>query len=139
VERHGSLTLAPSPPECAVGDGDGSSTSPASDCGRKKISSLAVRLMYDPLNKKRITLSNGTIPKSPVFAHCPMQGQGWPNVLSRDDRHRTAGETLPPSDLFDRRQGKMIVLGKGVVRSNFGGITSKTTISWELTLTRVRG
>ncbi len=136
VERHGSLTLAPSPPECAVGDGDGSYTPPASDCGRKKIGSLLLSLQYAP--KKRLTLSNGPMPKGPKFTNCPMNGQGWTTILSRDDRHVTAGESLPPSDLFDRRQGKMIVLGTGKVHSSFGGTVSTTKISWELTLTRVK-
>jgi hypothetical protein len=138
VERHGTLTTAPSTPECAVGDGDGSYTPPPSDCGRKAISSLALRLQYDPLNRKRITLSNGGFPKSPKFNQCPVQGTSWTTILSSDDRHRTAGESLPAKDVFDRRQGKMIVLGKGVVRSNFQGTVSTTKISWELTLTRVK-
>lgn len=139
VERHGTLTLAPSTPECVVGDGDGSgSAPPASDCGRKTISSLPLRLGYDALNGKRITLSNATHPSSPKFTNCPRNGEGWTTILSRDDRHRTAGESLPASDLFDRRQGKMIVLGKGAVRSNSGGTVSTTKISWTLTLTRLR-
>jgi hypothetical protein len=139
VERHGTLTLAPSDPSCEVGDGGGGSGPAASDCGRKKISSLPLRLQYDPLNAKRITLSNGTIPKSPQFTTCPGGRVGWTTILSRDDRHRTAGESLPARDVFDRHQGKMIVLGKGVVRSNSDGTVSTTKISWELTLTRLKG
>jgi hypothetical protein len=137
VTRRGSETFAPTPPDCAVGDGDGTSAPPASDCGTKKIRSLKLLLAYDVLSRNRITLSNGG-QAEPRFEQCPRMGEGWTTILSRDDRKRTAGEELPRSDVFDRRQGKMIVLGHGKVTSNDKGVRSTTRIEWELTLVRRR-
>src|SRR5215208_1606753 len=37
VRRSGTIDRAPVVPECAVGDGGGPGTAPASDCGRKRI------------------------------------------------------------------------------------------------------
>jgi len=48
-------------------------------------------------------------------------------------------EELPRRDLFDRSQGKIILLGRGTVRSNAFGDSSTTKIRWDLTLRRVRG
>jgi hypothetical protein len=41
--------------------------------------------------------------------------------------------------VFDRRQGKIIVLGKGNVRGGSQGTRYTTKTRWELTFTRVRG
>ena len=139
VRRSGTINRDPPTPECAVGDGDGNSQPPPSDCGRKRIASLPLRIAYDALKADRMTLSRSTQPGGPVFQQCPLIGDGWPDVLSRDDRKRTAGEELPRGDLFDRSQGKIILLGKGTVRSNAFGDSSTTKIRWDLTLTRVRG
>lgn len=137
VIRRGSMTFAPTPPDCAVGDGDSTGTPPASDCGTKKIRSLRLLLAYDYQRHDRITLSNGG-QAEPRFEQCPSLGQGWTTILSRDDRKRTAGEELPRRDLFDRRQGKMIVLGRGKVTTNADGVSATTRIEWELTLVRRR-
>jgi len=138
VERNGTRTLAPATPECAVGDGDGTYTPPKSDCGRKPIASMPLRVAYDALNKNRITLSNATIPKAPIFQQCPLGGQGWPGILSSDAKKRTAGEALPLKDLYDKRQGKTIVIGRGAVSSSSNGYASSTKITWTLTLTRLK-
>jgi hypothetical protein len=139
VTRSGTLTLDPPQPGCAVGDGgDGTSTPPAKDCGTKQIRSLSLRLAYDALKPDRITLSKANQDRKPEFTNCPLNGEGWPTILSRDDRNRTAGEELPRADLFDRRQGKMIVIGRGTVRGDSSGVRHTTTIEWDLTLTRIR-
>jgi hypothetical protein len=139
VHRQGTLTLAPPAPGCAVGDGgDGSYTPPASDCGTKRITRLALRLEYDALNPRRITLWNDGNEAAPEFTNCPAQGDAWTTILSRDDHRRTAGEELPAHDLFDRRQGKILVLGRGKVHSSSSGVEATTRIRWTLTLRRVR-
>lgn len=140
VRRQGTLTLAPPAPGCEVGDGggDGSYTPPAPDCGTKQIARLALRLEYDALNPRRITLWNDSSEAAPEFTNCPAQGEAWTKILSRDDRKRTAGEELPAHDLFDRRQGKMLVLGRGKVHSAYSGVEATTRIRWTLTLRRVR-
>ena len=139
VQRNGTRTRDPVKPECAVGDGDGTYTPPPSDCGTKAFSSLFLRLSYDALNKNRITLSSADTPKAPRFEQCPDGGTTWPTILSSDDKKRTAGESLPLKDLYDKRQGKMIVLGKGTVKETSSwGVTSTSKISWTLTLTRLK-
>jgi len=139
VRRSGTLTLAPPAPGCAVGDGgDGTYVPPAPDCGTKRIRRLSLRLEYDVLNPRRITLWNDGREAAPEFTNCPSQGEGWTKILSRDDRKRTAGEELPAHDLFDRGQGKMLVLGRGKVHSAYSGVEATTRIRWTLTLRRVR-
>lgn len=138
VRRSGTLDHSPPLPECAVGDGDGSGERPKPDCGTKRIPSLPLQVMHDPLKPDRITVSRNDH-GGPSFQQCPMMGEGWPTILSKDDRHRTAGEEFPRKDVFDRRQGKVIVLGKGTVRGGSQGTKYTTKIRWELTFTRVRG
>lgn len=141
VTRNGTMTRDPVTQECAVGDGDGSGTytPPPSDCGTKAFSSLVLRVAYDALNKKRLTLSNNNTPDTPRFQQCPSGGTTWPTILSSDDKNRTAGVTLPVKDLYDKRQGKMILIGRGTVRQTSSwGVTSTTKVTWELTLTRLK-
>jgi hypothetical protein len=139
VKRSGTQTLDPSPPECAVGDGDGDpGDPPRPDCGTKAIPSLMLSLQYDALSPDRITLSPDPNPTAPTFTRCPMMGTGWTTFLTSDATRRTAGEKLPRADLFDKRQGKMIVIGRGAISSNAQGIRSTTRIQWDLTLTRLR-
>jgi hypothetical protein len=141
VNRNGSTSSPPVEPDCAVGDGDGDGTytPPAPDCGRKSFGALDLELMYDPLKRGRLTLS-GNGPRDPqLFKQCPVHGTSWPSILSSDDRKRTAGEELPYKDLFDKRQGKTILIGRGTQRQSVYGITSTSKIRWELTLRRLRG
>lgn len=139
VRRSGTLNLPPADPGCAVGDGgDGTYVPPPPDCGTKAIPALKLRLAYDALSANRITLSPAEFPSRPTFKQCPIQGVGWTTILSRDDRERTAGQLLPRDELFDRRQGKMLVLGEGKVHTNISGVDSTTRMDWTLTLTRVR-
>ena len=138
VERTGTLQITPVP-GCEVGDGGGGgSPRPAPDCGRKAIRSLPLALDYDALNANRITLSNRDQITRPRFEQCPNMGVGWPTFLSRDDRQRTAGQRLPKNALYDRRQGKMLVIGRGTVRQNDAGVSSTTRITWTLTLVRLK-
>jgi hypothetical protein len=137
VKRTGTLDRAPVVPECAVGDGGGSSTPPASDCGLKRIPALLLDLQYDPANPKRIFLFSESV-DTPRFDNCPSLGNGWPVILSRDG-NKTIGQTLPAHDLFDTRQGKMILLGKGKVSGGSDGVTYTTRVNWTLTLRRLKG
>jgi hypothetical protein len=139
VRRNGQTNSPPVDPNCAVGDGDGTYVPPAPDCGRKNFGSLDLQLMYDPLKRGRLTLS-GSGPRDPqLFKQCPVHGASWPDILSSDDRKRTAGEELPYKDLFDKKQGKTILIGRGTQRQSVYGITSTSKIQWELTLRRLRG
>jgi hypothetical protein len=136
VRRGGTVQKGPVDPSCAVGDGGDGSGPPPSDCGTKRITSLPLVLRYD--GSKRITLANDGAKTSPDYENCPLMGEGWTSILSRLD-HGTAGEDLPASDLFDRRQGKILVLGRGTLsRRGLGDMTSTTEIRWTLTLTRLR-
>jgi hypothetical protein len=138
VKRSGTLDRAPVVPECAVGDGGGpSSEPPASDCGRKRIPALLLDLLYDPAKPNRIFLQSEPV-QAPRFDNCPSLGDGWPVIVSRSGDH-TIGQTLPARDLFDSRQGKMIVLGKGKVAGGSDGVTYTTRVNWTLTLTRLKG
>jgi hypothetical protein len=140
VRRSGQLTTTPPGVGCEVGDGGGGDYEPpAPDCGRKRIKSLRLRLMFDPLKRERITLSRNDNRRAPEFKNCVMLGEGWPDILSKDDKKRTAGQHLPYDDLFDRRHGKMLVFGRGKVTSNSGGYFYVTKIEWTLTLERIRG
>lgn len=136
VTRHGTLKLD-FDPSCAVGDGgDGGSAPPASDCGTKRITSLPLELVY---RGKRITVTNHG-QGGPDFSYCPLQGEGWTTILDDDNQRETAGQELPLDDLFDRKQGKILVLGDGTVnRSSSNGISYRTHVEWTLTLRRLRG
>jgi hypothetical protein len=136
VRRSGTIDRAPVVPECAVGDGGGPSTAPASDCGRKRIRALTLRLEYDSAKKDWITLTSQPVDE-PRFDNCPSLGDGWPVILSYANG-RTVGQDLPAHDLFDRRQGKMIMLGKGRASGNDNGVRWTTRVQWTLTLTRLK-
>jgi hypothetical protein len=136
VTRQGTLETAPSPPECAVGDGGGGGTTPARDCGRKRIKSLNLELGRDPANRTRISLRSDPV-KAPRFENCPSLGEGWPVILAIA-RGKAVGQTLPDRDLFDRRQGKMILLAHGTSTGGTDGVHYTTKVRWELTLKRLR-
>jgi hypothetical protein len=142
VTRNGKLERSDVDPRCAVGDGDGDGTTapPASDCGRKVIGSLPLMLGWDPSNSKRIMVVNDSSKSGPPFENCPVSGDAWTTLLRWDDKKGTAGEELPAADLFDKRQGKMLVLGKGTVKRSDSsrGSASTTRVQWTLTLTRLR-
>lgn len=140
VVRHGKLERGDFNPSCAVGDGgDGTpSAPPASDCGRKKIASLPIEFEWDPSNGKRLNLVNDSSETGPEYENCPLQGEGWTNLLRSDDKKGTAGEELPAVDIFDKRQGKMLVLGEGAIKRSSMDIDYTVRISWTLTLTRLR-
>jgi len=140
VTRTGTLERGALDPSCAVGDGgDESAPPPASDCGRKPIASLPLDLGYDPKDAKRITVYNASSKTGPDYEHCPRLGEGWTTILRGDDTHGSAGQELPAADLFDKRQGKMIVLGKGTIRRTAMDVTYTVRIKWTLTLRRLRG
>ena len=137
VRRSGTLTTTPPGLGCEVGDGGGAEPDPP-DCGQKRFKGLRLRPMFDPLKRERITLSRADSRSLPDFKNCPLFGTGWTEILSEDDRKRTAGQHLPYDDLFDRRHGKMLVFGRGKVTSNSGGYFYVTRIEWTLTLERIR-
>ena len=141
VTRNGRVERGDFDPSCAVGDGgDGTAAPPASDCGKRKIASLPLELEWDPNNAKRIMVVNDAGKSGPRFDSCPVNGWSWTTLLRYDDKKGTAGEELPAADLFDKRQGKMLVLGKGLVKQSDSslGIASTTRIEWTLTLIRLR-
>src|SRR5215211_2953664 len=96
VRRSGTIDRAPVVPECAVGDGGGPSTAPASDCGRKRIRALTLRLDYDSARKDWITLMSEPVAQ-PRFDNCPSLGNGWPVILSYAGEH-SVGQDLPARD-----------------------------------------
>lgn len=67
--------------------------------------------------------------KCPIHADPKVEVNGFTRV----------SQALPAKDLFDRSLGRHIVIGRRTFTLHEAGFTGKTTVRWEITLTRRKG
>ena len=139
VTRQGVQTFEPTPPECEGTGGGGEP--PKRDCGTKRFN-WDVSPYYSTFGKKRgVQLTDSLIPIFQPFKNCPGGGVSFPSILTTKTNGKPIFSELPPKELFDKKLGKIIVLGKGKkVEDKPGlGIHRNTTVEWEVELRRVKG
>jgi hypothetical protein len=136
INRSGTLTVTPHPGECAGGGGGGSPTQPPPDCGRK-VSSIDIALQQSFRRRTAIVLADGGLTPLVNYRNCPASGTVYPNLLTTTTGGRPVEASMPASDLLDPDQRKHITIGRGTFVSNGGGTSTRTTVRWTVTFTRI--
>jgi hypothetical protein len=136
INRSGTMTVTPHPGECAGGGGGGSPTSQPPDCGRK-VSSIDLALQQSFRRRTAILLTDGGLTPLVNYRNCPVAGTAYPNLLTTTTAGRPVEASMPASDLLDPDQRKHITIGRGTFVSNSGGTSTRTTVRWTVTFTRI--
>jgi len=133
VARNAVNAVSPVPNSCPAAGGGGDGETVAPDCGLKSVASYPVALAYDSYFKDSITLTSaGTV--GPLFYNC---GHGtFPDLLERDELAVPIKSELPYKELFDRKLGKLIVIGHGDYDLSLADYNEKTEVHWEVTFVR---
>jgi hypothetical protein len=131
VARNSTPAVSGVPADCiGSGGGDGPNVP---DCGLKTLSPYPVALEYSPLFKKSITLTSAGV-FGPLYQYCG--GGVFPNLLASDTTGFPIHSELPPKELFDKKIGKLIVIGHGEYDFPMAEVKDRTEVHWEVTLTR---
>jgi hypothetical protein len=133
VARNAVNAVSAVPNSCPGVSGGGDGEAVPSDCGLKSVGSYPVALAYDGYFKDSITLTSVGA-TAPLFVNC---GHGtFPDLLERDELAMPIKSELPPKELFDRKIGKLIVIGHGDYDLALSDYDEKTEVHWEVTLVR---
>ena len=136
VARNAVNDVSPVPSSCPHVSGGGECETLASDCGLKSVPSYPVSFAYDTYFKDSITLTSPG-GSAPLFYNC---GRGaFPDLLERDELATPIMSELPYKELFDKKIGKLIVIGHGAYDLPLPDYTEKTEVHWEVTFVRKRG
>ena len=119
---------------CSYGDGTGSDTPPAPDCGVKRSDDMSVELRYAH-RSNLLMLEQSLVPPYGPFYHCPSGGVSWPSLLDHRTGGKEVGRRLPPRDLL--RYGKNVVVVAAKETRTTAESTYETTIRYTLSLTRL--
>ena len=132
VSRNHSSSYTPIPEDCG-GNGGGVVPTPP-DCGARTISPWW--LSADFYKRGHIELQPEDISGSSPFENC---GSGkFPYLLNGEVFGKRSDAELPEEDVFNEKYGKIIVLGKGSEGIVYPGGFEKTTIRWDISLTRIK-
>lgn len=131
MTRNGSQQSAP------VDNGCGGSEQgpPAKDCGTKKFAGLKTRLDYALASRVRDNLEVRAENADSPFRYCPSGGTAFPQLLNTSDG-KPMNLRLPRSELFNRKLGKIILVGRAKETQAAGEHTYTTTTRWVITLVR---
>jgi hypothetical protein len=120
----------------AQGDNESPEAPPAPDCGTKRFGALGIDLHF--VGRSWFWIERDDLhPLTEPFQNCPIMGTEFPELLSTS-KGKQLQVRLPQRDLFNRRFGKHIVIGRGRESSNAGGARVVTTIRWDVTLRRLK-
>ena len=139
VTRNGHVQSTAVDPDC--GDNGGADPGmPDPDCGTKR-TSFPVALGYANEPRHGFTLTAADLPTlGDLFKNCPWTGGqiAFPHLLEQQGK-RPVVAGIPVADLFNRAYGQQIAIGRGVQRTNSGGMRTTTRIRWDVRLTRAKG
>lgn len=140
ISRHYTprIVVPPPSPQCGENDG-GESTGPKDDCGTKKVSDWSLELEFDDRKKDGLGLT-GLERKDPFEACLAVLGElSFPYLIVSDTKEEPILADLPQDELFDPKIGKLIVLGNGTKRVEEPDVSVKSSIEWDVSLTRIGG
>ena len=128
-----SSTTAGSDPDSGCGGADGPPV--AKDCGVKKFAGLGAKLDYRLSSKPRDMLELGTFNATDPFRNCGGGGTQFPVIATRN-MNRPMNLRLPRRELFNRKLGKIILIGNAREGDQSGEHKFTTTTRWVITLVR---
>jgi hypothetical protein len=132
IARNAVNAVSNLPASC--GDNGGGADPTAPDCGLKEISPYPVSFSYDYNDKDLLTIGTYGDVDDPYNA-CG-NGDGMPYLLEESEFGDSFGSRLPHNELFDRKIGKLIVIGGGVFDLPMIEASSRTETQWEVSFTR---
>jgi hypothetical protein len=143
VTRNGSSDFALVGDRSGCGDNGGMGPEyipPARDCGTKKtFVDVGIEFLNEPRHGFSFDRGElGTLGE--LYRNCPWSASfGFPELLTEDRRGRAIVLPMTPDELFDRSFGQHILIGRGARTTNTpsAGLVTKTTVRWEIRLTRV--
>ena len=133
VTRAGDHSVGAVPDFCPD-NGGGVTVPPSSDCGTRKVP-LALSVGYYKRDRIEIVQPSSGEAKDP-FRACG--GGKFPFLLGGESFGKSGAAELPTKQVFDKRIGKLITIGRGNERLVGGESYDRTDIRWELSLKRVR-
>lgn len=131
IARNAVNVVSSLPKECGDNGGGVEPTPP--DCGLKEIASYPINFGYDYEKKELLTLGAYGDVDDP-YNNCG--GGGMPYLLENETFGDQIGSELPHKELFDRKIGKLIVIGGGVDDLPLFEASDRTEVQWEITFTR---
>ncbi len=131
ITRNGAISAAPVDNGCGGADGP----AVAKDCGVKRFSGLGGKLDYRLRSKPRDVLEVDTYDGEDPFRNCGGGGTQFPSIATRN-MGRPMDLRLPRGELFDRKIGKFILVGRAREANQSGEHRFKTTTRWVITLVR---
>jgi hypothetical protein len=132
ITRNSTHTMAPAP-DNGCGGADGPPV--AKDCGTKKFSGLGGKLDYSLSSRRRDTLDVATYNGTDPFRNCGGGGTQFP-VIANKNMNQPMNLRLPRKELFNRKIGKFILVGKAREGDQNGEHKFTTTTRWVITLVR---
>ena len=135
VKRSHSYSASHVPEECGDNGGGvpGGETPP--DCGTKTVTPWY--MSFDYARRDKVELQPEDVAGSDLFENC---GSGkYPYLLAGSSFGKSQLADLPVKEVFDRKIGKLITIGRGSedLPTPEGGDSTK--LRWELSLTRIGG
>jgi hypothetical protein len=121
-------------PDFCPDNGGGVTVPPSADCGTRNVP-LALSVGYYKRDRIEIVQPSSSEAKDP-FRSCG--GGKFPFLLGGESFGRSGAAELPARQVFDKRIGKLITIGRGNERIAGGESYDRTDIRWELSLKRVR-
>jgi hypothetical protein len=124
----------PMDPSCR---GTGGEEILAPDCGTKR-GVLDLRLSYEGFGRPRgVKLRNSHTATPDMFEACSMNGVTFPTLLDQTTNGGGIASDWPLREIYDRRIGKTIVIGRGRKVVEDATSRQETTIRWEVTFRRL--
>ena len=140
IKLHGSVTrnsfhnAAPGP-DTGCGGPDKPQQPLAKDCGVKKFRGLVTSFDYQLASKVRDTLNVNATEGEDPFQRCSGGGVSFP-TLANKNKGRPMDLRLPRRELFDRKLGKIILIGRAREEKRDGEYQYLTTTKWVITMVR---
>jgi hypothetical protein len=105
------------------------------DCGTKKFAGLVTSFDYKLASRVRDTLEVSATDGDDPFQRCPSGGVSFPTLANKYDG-RPMSLRMPRGELFNRKLGKIILIGRAREQKQDGEHRYVTTTKWVITLVR---
>jgi hypothetical protein len=131
--RRGNTHSYVAPPKDCGDNGGGVPPGPGPDCGTRKVNLL---FGIDYYKRGHLELQPQDNAGSDLFERCDRGA--YPFLLSGETFGKRQSAELPERDVFNKKYGKIIVVGRGSRSIPYPEGLEETKIRWELSLTRVK-
>lgn len=133
IRRSHSYSASRVPEDCGDNGGGVEGTTPP-DCGSRTVQPWY--MSFDYVRKDKVGIQPEDVAGSDLFENC---GSGkYPYLLGTSSFGKSQLADLPAKEVFDRKIGKLITIGRGSEDLPLPEGGDETKLRWELSLTRIR-